>query len=46
MENLMQYYLTYLLERNLNTPPFFRRVRQADNPQDEAVVTENPTDES
>lgn len=27
IENLMQYYLTYLLERNLNTPVFLRRVR-------------------
>jgi len=27
MENLMQYYLTYLLERRLNTPYFMRRVR-------------------
>jgi DNA repair protein RecO (recombination protein O) len=27
MENLMQYYLTYLLERGLNTPSFIRRMR-------------------
>jgi len=27
MENLMQYYLTHLLERKLNTPPFLRHVR-------------------
>jgi DNA repair protein RecO (recombination protein O) len=27
MENLMQHYLTYLLERGLNTPSFLRRVR-------------------
>jgi DNA repair protein RecO (recombination protein O) len=28
IEVLMQHYLTYLLERNLNTPPFLRRVRK------------------
>lgn len=27
METLMQHYLTYLLERNLNSPAFLRRVR-------------------
>lgn len=27
MESLMQYYLTYLLERGLNTPAFLRRIR-------------------
>jgi DNA repair protein RecO (recombination protein O) len=27
METLMQHYLTYLLERGLNTPEFLRRVR-------------------
>jgi len=27
MEGLLQYYLTYLLERSLNTPAFFRRLR-------------------
>lgn len=27
LEALVQYYLTYILERTLNTPPFFRRVR-------------------
>ncbi|MEN6410961.1 MAG: DNA repair protein RecO [Anaerolineaceae bacterium] len=27
LENLMQYYLTYLLERGLNTPSFLREVR-------------------
>jgi DNA repair protein RecO (recombination protein O) len=31
MEILMQYYLTYLLERNLNTPPFLRQVRKESN---------------
>ena len=28
MEALMQHYLTYLLERGLNTPPFLRRARR------------------
>jgi hypothetical protein len=28
MENLMQHYLTYLLERSLNSPAFLRRVRK------------------
>lgn len=28
IESLMQYYLTYLLERGLNTPAFLRRLRQ------------------
>jgi DNA repair protein RecO (recombination protein O) len=28
VENLMQYYLTYLLERRLNTPAFIRRMRR------------------
>ena len=28
IENLMQYYLTYLLERGLNSPEFLRRVRR------------------
>jgi recombinational DNA repair protein (RecF pathway) len=28
MERLMQYYFTYLLERNLNTPEFIRRARR------------------
>lgn len=27
MESLMQFYLTYLLERGLNTPPFLRQAR-------------------
>ncbi len=31
MEILMQYYLTYLLERGLNTPAFLRRVRREKN---------------
>jgi DNA repair protein RecO (recombination protein O) len=29
LENLMGHYLTYLLERGLNTPSFLRRVRKA-----------------
>lgn len=29
MENLLQYYLTYLLERGLNSPDFLKRVRSA-----------------
>jgi len=28
MENLMQHYMTYILERGLNTPAFLRRVRK------------------
>lgn len=31
LETLMQYYLTYLLERGLNTPGFLRRVRRQAN---------------
>lgn len=38
MENLMQHYLTYLLERGLNTPPFLRRIRTGSE--------ENNTDKS
>lgn len=29
MEDLIEYYLTYILERGLNTPPFLRRARAA-----------------
>jgi len=29
VELLMQHYITYLLERSLNTPAFLRRVRAA-----------------
>ncbi len=29
VEQLMQHYITYLLERSLNTPSFLRRVRAA-----------------
>jgi DNA repair protein RecO (recombination protein O) len=32
LEVLMQHYLTYLLERGLNTPAFIRRVRRANEP--------------
>jgi DNA repair protein RecO (recombination protein O) len=28
IENIMQYYMTYLLERGLNTPVFLRRIRK------------------
>jgi len=31
MEQIMQHYLTYLLERSLNTPAFLRRVRREEN---------------
>lgn len=31
MEVLMEHYLTYLLERNLNTPSFLRRVRRSND---------------
>ena len=32
IEILMQHYLTYLLERGLNTPPFLRQVRRDNHP--------------
>jgi DNA repair protein RecO (recombination protein O) len=35
IEILMQHYLTYLLERGLNTPPFLRRIRHNEPPQTE-----------
>ena len=31
VEALMQYYLTYVLEQKLNTPPFLRRARERDS---------------
>jgi DNA repair protein RecO (recombination protein O) len=31
MEQIMQHYLTYLLERSLNSPAFLRRVRREEN---------------
>lgn len=40
MENLMQHYLTYLLERGLNTPPFLRRVRRVANGEGETEMSE------
>jgi DNA repair protein RecO (recombination protein O) len=39
LEVVMQHYLTYLLERGLNTPPFLRRVRKA------AQASESPEEE-
>jgi DNA repair protein RecO (recombination protein O) len=36
MESLVEYYLTYILERGLNTPPFLRRARAV------AHQTQNP----
>jgi DNA repair protein RecO (recombination protein O) len=33
LEVLMQYYLTYLLERGLNTPAFIRRIRKENKPE-------------
>jgi DNA repair protein RecO (recombination protein O) len=33
LEVLMQYYITYLLERGLNTPGFLRRVRKETSPE-------------
>lgn len=46
MELLMQHYLTYLLERTLNTPAFLRRVRRAestanDGPAGEGLASED-----
>ena len=35
LEVLMQYYLTYILERGLNTPAFLRKVRRNSNPEDQ-----------
>lgn len=35
IENLLQYYITYHLERNLNTPSFLRRARSADQIQNQ-----------
>jgi DNA repair protein RecO (recombination protein O) len=40
LEILMQYYLTYILERGLNTPAFIRKVRRA------AAANESPEAES
>lgn len=41
LEVLIQHYLTYLLERNLNTPAFIRRVRQNQNLADIPPELEN-----
>jgi DNA repair protein RecO (recombination protein O) len=39
LENLMQHYLTYLLERGLNSPAFLRRVRStANSPDSESSI--------
>jgi DNA repair protein RecO (recombination protein O) len=35
MESIMQYYLTYSLERGLNSPTFLRRVKQEARQQDQ-----------
>jgi hypothetical protein len=35
MELLMQHYLTYLLERALNTPAFIRRIRREEQAAEE-----------
>jgi DNA repair protein RecO (recombination protein O) len=40
LENLMGYYLTYHLERGLNTPVFLRRLRTGKAPQTEDTDTE------
>ena len=40
MEIVMQHYLTYLLERGLNTPPFMRRLRKADRERNNSGETE------
>lgn len=44
IENLMQHYLTYLLERSLNTPAFLRRVRRADGEQKNREILEQGTE--
>jgi len=45
MELLIQHYLTYLLERGLNTPEFLRR-QKMDLPDDEQSPESPPTDHS
>ena len=37
LELVIQHYITYLLERGLNTPPFLRRVRKAASEEDRRV---------
>lgn len=39
LEMIMQHYLTFLLERGLNTPPFLRRVRRLASTQSHEMVT-------
>jgi len=40
----MQHYLTYLLERGLNTPPFMRRLRKDNRDRDSSgQVNESQT---
>jgi DNA repair protein RecO (recombination protein O) len=45
MESLIQHYLTYLLERGLNTPEFLRRIK-ADQPGGEGTPETAPADPS
>ena len=40
IEIVMEYYLTYLLERGLNTPPFMRQLRSAKREKDSSRVTD------
>ena len=42
LEMVMQHYLTYLLERGLNTPPFLRRVRRMNSSLGDAETVEEP----
>jgi DNA repair protein RecO (recombination protein O) len=48
IETIMQYYLTYLLERSLNTPQFLRRIRRqlSDSIQDESKLDSSNLDSS
>ena len=39
MEDVVQHYLTYLLERGLNTPPFIRKLRMRNVWEIQAVPT-------
>jgi DNA repair protein RecO (recombination protein O) len=41
MEILMQHYLTYLLERGLNTPPFMRRLRKEKRDRDNSTEVDH-----
>jgi DNA repair protein RecO (recombination protein O) len=40
LETVMQHYLTYLLERGLNTPPFMRRLRKENRERDSSGEAE------